>query len=358
MRIGIFINTPAQAHFYKNIIYELKRENHEICVIIRENYSTKKLVQELQIPYNEYGHVPNSLIGKILKFPSQIFRSKKILKKFNPDLITGFGLYDAIVAKLLKTPCFIFTDTEPRISKIYSLYFKISMLLSDAVITPSFFKDNLGKKHIKIDSFKELSYLNQNVFQPNEDIFEKINLKKCDKFVILRLNDFNAVHDVGKQGFSIDNVNTLITKIEKYATVLIISERELPNELQEKIPNIENKDIHDLLYFSSLVVTDTQTIATESAILGTPAIRCNSFVGNNDHGNFIELEEKYDLIYNYRDPKNAIDKSIELLKIENLDDVWKKKKEHLLRTKVNMLKYMVDFITNYPVSLNEQLQKI
>ena len=42
-----------------------------------------------------------------------------------------------------------------------------------------------------------------------------------------------------------------------------------------------------------MVVADTQTIVTEAAVLGTPAIRYNSFAGENDMGNFVELEQKY-----------------------------------------------------------------
>ena len=30
MNIGIFINTPPQAHFYKNIIYNLEKKGHKI----------------------------------------------------------------------------------------------------------------------------------------------------------------------------------------------------------------------------------------------------------------------------------------------------------------------------------------
>jgi predicted glycosyltransferase len=40
-------------------------------------------------------------------------------------------------------------------------------------------------------------------------------------------------------------------------------------------------------------------MTTEAAVLGTPAIRCNSFVGKRDMGNFIELEKKYGLIFNF-----------------------------------------------------------
>ena len=105
-----------------------------------------------------------------------------------------------------------------------------------------------------------------------------------------------------------------------------------------------------------MLIGDTQTMATEAGILGTPAIRCNSFVGENDMGNFIELEKKYDLIYSYRDQDEALNKALELLKDDNLKREWAKKIERLLNEKIDVTKFMVEFIENYPQSFHELVQ--
>ena len=108
--------------------------------------------------------------------------------------------------------------------------------------------------------------------------------------------------------------------------------------------------MHDALYYSSLLVTDAQTSTTEAACLGTPAIRCNSFVGKNDMSNFIELEEKYELISNFNNFKDTITKSIEIINISNIKYAYISKREQLLRDKIDVTKFLIWFIENYPES--------
>jgi hypothetical protein len=94
-------------------------------------------------------------------------------------------------------------------------------------------------------------------------------------------------------------------------------------------------------------------MTTEAAILGTPVIRCNSFVGPNDMGNFIELERKYDLIYSFRNTEQAIQKAIELIQRTDLKEQWAKKREKLLADKIDVTRFMVDFIEDYPASFQK-----
>lgn len=94
-------------------------------------------------------------------------------------------------------------------------------------------------------------------------------------------------------------------------------------------------------------------MTTEAGVLGTPAIRCNSFVGENDMGNFIELEQKYGLIFNYNDSDKAIGKAVELIQKPDLKEEWRKKREKLLKDKIDVTAFMVWFIENYPESFKE-----
>lgn len=92
-------------------------------------------------------------------------------------------------------------------------------------------------------------------------------------------------------------------------------------------------------------------MTTEAGVLGTPAIRCNSFVGENDMGNFIELEWKYGLIFNYNDIDKAMNKAIELLQKPCLKEEWKNKREQLLKDKIDVTAFMTQSIENYAESL-------
>ena len=64
---------------------------------------------------------------------------------------------------------------------------------------------------------------------------------------------------------------------------------------------ISPEKIHHLLYFATMFVGDSQTMTSEAAVLGTPAIRCNSFVGRISY--LEEEEHKYGLTFGFTPDK-------------------------------------------------------
>jgi predicted glycosyltransferase len=184
-----------------------------------------------------------------------------------------------------------------------------------------------------------------------------LKLKPGEKYVILRFNVFDAIHDIGKHGFSVSDQFSLVKELEKYARVFISPERVLPAELEKYVLPISSDRIHHALFYAQLLVTDTQTMTTEAAVLGTPAVRCNNFVGPNDMGNFVELEQKYDLIYSFPQSGQAIQKALELIQRPDLKAQWEQKRQKLLKDKIDVTRFMVDIIENYPASLEKYKKK-
>ena len=89
------------------------------------------------------------------------------------------------------------------------------------------------------------------------------------------------------------------------------------------------------------------TIASEAAILGTHAIHisttakcCSVF---DDLG-------KYGLLWISESDNDALDKAIKILNKNNIKEDGKLKREKLLEDKINVTKYMIELIENYPVN--------
>ena len=68
-------------------------------------------------------------------------------------------------------------------------------------------------------------------------------------------------------------------------------------------------------------------MATESALLGTPSIRYNSFVGKNDMSNFILLENKYNLLRNFNDFNNAFNCLKVYIEDDKIKNDWLEKRK-------------------------------
>ena len=358
MRIGIFINTPAQFHFYRNIAKGLEERGHEIRLLFRSYGEIGDLIKELGYTATIFSYKANSKYGKILTLPIDVMRAYKQLKDFKPDVVTGFGVYDAYTSLMLGSGCVVFNDSEPKVNPLsYLIQFKLFMPFVDALLTPDSFRDDLGKKHLRVSSYKEMAYLHPNYYSPKNDILDQLGLSEGEDCVLLRFNAFDAVHDAGIKGFTSEDKVRLVRELEKYAQVFISAEGRVPTELEKNLLSVPKSRIHDVIYYAKLLVTDTQTMATEAALLGTPVIRSNKFVGPKDMGNFIELEERFGLMFNIRDPKKAIQKAVELVQVDGLKREWQKKRKKLLEEKIDITSFMVWFLENYPQSLEEFREK-
>lgn len=346
MRILFEVGHPAHVHFIRNIANSLiqKGDKIEICAREREDM-VETLLKQYGYNYSVIGRTKGNLISKMAGVFFIECRLIKVAKKFNPDICVGRSQYPAYVSKLRGFPYIDFADSEHN-----PFVLPLTIPFTDVLITPEMFSKSYGEKHIRVKSYKELAYLHPNWFKPNKDILELLAVSENEKYAILRFGSFDASHDIGISGFSMDDKMKLIRMLEKHSKFFISSESSLPKKLQKYQINIPPHRMHDALFYSSLLISDTQTSTTEAACLGTPAIRSNKWVGPNDMSNFIELEKKYGLIYNLRKTKGVIKKAEELLQKDDLKEKWAVKRKKLLEDKIDLTSFMVWFIKKYPES--------
>jgi len=346
LRILIDIEHPAHVHFFKNFAWQMREKGHQILISAFDKEVTLELLRAYNFEYDLCGKQGNSLFASAKQLLERDCRVYRLVRRFKSDVIIGIGdIVGAHASKVTKATSIVFTDTEnAKLANILTFPF------ADVICTPSCFKKDLGEKQVRYNGYHELAYLHPNYFKPDPSVLKELGLTEGEKFVILRFVAWQAVHDVGQHGFDMLTKRRLVKEIEKYVRVFITSESPLPSEFEKYRITTPPEKVHDLLYYATLLIGDTQTMTTEAALLGTPAIRCNSFVGPNDMGNFVELEREYDLIYSFREPDKAIKKALELIQQPDLKEQWAKKRQRLLSDKIDVTKFMVDFIENYPQS--------
>ena len=342
MNILLFVNTPAQVHEFKYVARTLETKGHKIMILARDYECTLPLLDACGLRYEVYGKAQRRGYRRALELIPYVRKAHRLAGDFKPGILVGTGIIAAYTSILFRKPCIVFTDTEtPSLEQfLYKPFVK-------AIYTPSCFTKNLGRKHIRYNGFKELAYLHPDYFQPDASIYNLLGINSGERYVILRLNPLDAFHDIGVGGFSYEGKLNLVQALEPYARVFISSEAGLEPGLERYAIGIPPHRIHDAEYYAELLVTDAGTMLTEAAILGTPGIHCSGFVAKRCYGNFVELEEKYQVVFNYSDPDQAIAKATELIKQLDLKQQWQEKRQALLADKIDVLKFIVETIEGF-----------
>ena len=143
----------------------------------------------------------------------------------------------------------------------------------------------------------------------------------------------------------------LIEKLEKKGQVYITSEKKLDKKYKKYQLKTPPQHIHHLLFYSELFIGDSQSMAFECAMLGTPSIRFSDFAGKISV--LEELEHKYGLTYGIKpsEPEKLFEKIEELLSMTNLKEEFQKRRQRMLADKIDVTAFMVWFIENYPESV-------
>jgi predicted glycosyltransferase len=111
--------------------------------------------------------------------------------------------------------------------------------------------------------------------------------------------------------------------------------------------------MHNFLSGVNLLVTDSGTMTTEAAVLGIPVVRCSTFIGHSKLGIFKELEAKYGLVFNYRDPDQALQKALVLAQNPDIRVLWEHKRKSMLQDKIDVTSFMIWFVEHYPHSIKQ-----
>lgn len=338
------IGHPAEFHCFKNTIRNLIQKGHEAVITARDKDVSLYLLEKFAVPYYSTGKNLPSKSGKIYSLFRNDYRIFKVAKKFDPDMIINFfSPFAAHAGKLLKKPVIGFHDTEKA-----SISVMLAKPFTDVIIVPECYKRKLpGRKKVTFKGVFELAYLHPNYFTPDPAVLDMLNLGEGEKYVLIRFVSHNALHDTGHKGMSLAVKRKVVQEFQKCAKVFISSEEELPLELKNYEIRVPPEKLHDVLFYAALVFGESATIASESAVLGTPVI----FIDDKGRGYTDELEQKYGLVCNFSDSnadqERALVKGLELLKAKNPEKHWQAKRSRMLSDYIDVTAFMTQFIENY-----------
>ena len=346
MNILIDINHPAHVHLLRNVYKLLADDGHKVVLTVKEIPSAIRLLELYGIPYVNIGKKDDALAKKGLDQLAYDRRLLKLVREEGIEVGIGSSINIPHVSKLTKMRSIILDDDDDEVEP---LFVKFGHPFADTILSPVD-TPRKAKKKIYVNAYHELAYLHPNRFVPDPSVLSDAGVDEGEPYFILRFNAFKAHHDVGVVGLTIENKRRLVDYLKTKGKVFITTERDIDDEFKPYQLKVSPEKAHSLMYYATMLVGDSQTMTSEAAVLGTPAIRCNTFVGRIHY--LEEEEHKYQLTYGFRpEQSEAMFRKIdELLSMPNLKEEWQNRRQKMLAEKIDYAQFLTWFIENYPES--------
>lgn len=332
MRIIFDVGHPAHVHLFKNLAHQFIKDGAEVLFTARDKEHELDLMRKEGFQFVNFGKHYKTLRGKLwglVKFDTQMFLKGL---RFKPDVFISHGsIYAAHAAFMLGKKHLAMEDTGNMEQT------RLHLPFTDRVLTPRVYPVNLGSKQVRFDGYFEIAYLHPDFFTPNPEIYEYLGLQRGEKYAILRFIAWNATHDIGHKGLSMEDKIRLVRKLSERMKVFISAEGQLPDELAPYRIKIPPEKFHDALSFASIVISEGPTVASEAGVLGTPAIHISTLPMS-----YCLDQEQYGLVFNTSQPERVFTLVDEMLAVSS--EEYQQRRQRLLQDKVNVTRFLYDFI--------------
>jgi uncharacterized protein len=345
MKILFYFGHPSQYLFLRNAIAILKEKKADCEILIK----TKDVLEDLLIENNEsYINIlpegrSSGLMGITRALIKRDLRLYKHSRNKHYDLFVGTDPCLAHIGFLKRIP--VITVLEDDIHVIPALA-GITFPFSSIILTPRECHTGIfEKKTIHYDGYMKLAYLH-----PSH--FSRQTVKIRQPYFLLRASKLDAYHDSGISGFTLSIIKRIINILQEKGSVYISSEGRLDDSLTPYELKINPSQMQQVLANATMLISDSQSMSMEAAMLGVPSIRFSDFAGRISV--LESLEHKFELTYGIpaRSPEKLFKKINELLEISDLAAEFEIRCRKMLQEKIDVTSFLVWFIENYPSSVN------
>ncbi len=362
MNILFVSGHPAQVHNFRNVRNELISAGHNVFWLTTPKDIATNLLDIYQIPYQTLRKPNKGIISKAWTLLRNVLWVVRFLRKNKIAVaITRTCPYTTIAAKICRIKHITTNDTEHAAHKMKKFSDQV-----DAVVLPQCFDFQLRSDELRFPGNIEVFYLHPNRFAP-APIWDLLQIEPNTRFAIVRFVKWDAWHDtelVG--GFTLDQKRELVARLQRHMRVFISSESELPADLEPYRIQIPIECMHDVQAAAVLFVGESATMASESVVLGTPAIYIDE-VGRG----YTDEEAREQLLWMYRpvpsrdelkpnEPdwiaggvKECIEKAEEIASSSFDTTQYAQRHKNWIATKIDCTAFLTWFIEHYPQSAEQ-----
>lgn len=340
---------PAKYHLFRVVVNQLKKDGHEVDIIITGRDILEELVQKEGWDYTKIFSNGRKIKGVHIYISAGIYLVLTILKLLwitkgkkydlfvSDDLITFVGRFRGI-------PSIFVTDDD------LSAVPESSILMSSAnyIFAPSICDlGRYNKKKLGYWGYKSLAHLHPNHFVPDRTKLDS-HTAQLNRYFFIRTVSATSTHDLGKKGITDEVLRKLVNHLNKYGKVILNSERQLPPDLQEHVLDFDKNNVAHYLSFATIFVSDSTTMCAEAAVLGTPSIEFDDWY--SDFKQYEELNGKYGLLQGFgtsqtQEMLNHIDI---LLSMEDLKAQFFEKRKAMLNEKIDVSAFLYWLVSDFP----------
>lgn len=339
-KVLVDIVHPAHVHFFKHVIRTLESEGVSVTVAARDKDVTLELLDRYGFSYQALTSPGRGRLRQALELLARNVSLARLVKRSGAQLILTRNPSGAQVGRMLGVRSIFDTDDGPAAG----VHYWAAAPFAHVITTPDCTPVSYGKKHVKYPGYKQTAYLHPDHFTPDPGVLDALGVRRGESFFIVRFVAMQASHDQGESGLSWPLRRTLVERLSRRGKVFISSETELPREFSAHRFSPPPHLLHDALAFSTMLVGDSQTMAAEAAVLGTPCLHVSSFSRRLDYLKEIELE--YGLIESFRpDDEQSIVSRLDAM-LQEPDPRARVAKAHqrMLSEKCDVARWFADFV--------------
>ena len=275
MRILININHPAHVHYYRNFIKLMEAKGDQFCVINRDNKMINQLLDYYGIEHTIRNKRPEKkgTVASMMNLMRMILWCIRKSFSFHPDMYMGFASSAcAITSFLFRKPSILIDDTEHN-----SMTHKLYMPVCSKVLTPFYFKKDLGNKdkQVRFNAYVEQLYLHSAYFKSSTQVLDELGVKPKE-YVIVRYVAYDAHHDLKVHPISEETKKNIVKEISKRYRVLVSLEKSVKDPFYDDyVLKISPEKMHDLEANAKFMIAEGATMASEAFLLGVPYLYLN-----------------------------------------------------------------------------------
>jgi len=340
MRIVLDILHPAHVHVFRNFVREMEGRGHEFRITARRKECALDLLRAHGLPHTVISGQRAGMGGLAIELLARSLRFAKHVLRFRPHVLAGImGPTIAPVGRLLRIPSAVFYDTEFARATNRFVY-----PMATYVVTPACYADPVNGRHVTYPGYHELAYLHPNRFTPDPAEAAAFGIDPEKPYYLLRFVSWKASHDRGEDALGDGEKRSLARILSDRGPVLISAEGPLPSDLEPLRIRGPLEKIHHLLAYAQILIGESATMASECAVLGTPAV----YIAKTGRGYTDEEERDYGLVSNFKTAE--FDRAlvrIRALLATDLAALGARGRARLLADKIDVTAWMVEFFESH-----------